>query len=103
MSKMDGLQQALKNNSGKANAEPPQSTVAPQKVATPAAARKPSGREGKDNIGAWLNSDFGASLRMVQLRKRKDADGRKIYLDDLIAEALNDLFLKYDVPTVYHE
>jgi hypothetical protein len=67
------------------------------------AARKPSGREGKDNIGAWLNPDFGASLRMVQLRKRKDADGRKIYLDDLIAEALNDLFLKYDVPTVYHE
>ena len=40
---------------------------------------------------------------MVQIRKRSDAGGKKVYLDDLMAEALNDLFIKYDVPTVLHE
>jgi hypothetical protein len=103
MSKMEGLQQALKNNSGKANPEPQRPKAPAQSVAKPAAKPKVSSREGKEYIGAWLNADFGTSLRMVQIRRRKDTEGRKVYLDDLIAEALNDLFLKYDVPTVFHE
>jgi hypothetical protein len=102
MSKMDGLQEALKNNSGKKAVRPEETT--PSVVAEkPAAKAKSPSREGKEYIGAWLNSDFGTSLRLVQLRRRKDAQGNKIYLDDLMAEALNDLFLKYDVPTVHHE
>jgi hypothetical protein len=50
-----------------------------------------------------LNPDFGTSLRLVQIRKRTEVQGKKVFLDDLIAEALNDLFIKYDVPTVLHE
>jgi hypothetical protein len=103
MSKMEGLQQALKNNSGKSNAEPQRLKAVAQSVVKPATKPKVPSREGKEYVGAWLNADFGTSLRMVQLRKRKDAEGRKVYLDDLFAEALNDLFLKYDVPTVFHE
>ena len=65
-------------------------------------AKAPS-RVGKEYTGAWLNPDFGMSLRLVQIKRRRDDQGRKIYLDDLIAEALNDLFRKYDVPTVLHQ
>ncbi len=60
-------------------------------------------REGKEFTGAWLKADFGTGLRLVQIGKRKGEKGGKVYLDDLIAEALNDLFQKYDVPTVSHE
>lgn len=103
MSKMEGLQQALKNSSGK-TATTAQSAPDPAAtVAAPAATPKPAGRQGKENIGAWLNPDFSTSLRLVQLRRGRDSQGRKVYLDDLFAEALNDLFIKYDVPTVHHE
>lgn len=98
MSKLKHLQQALNQTAAK-----PQPTVKaepkpPVKEAPPkAAARQPS-RLGKKNIGAWLDPNFTTSLRLVQIRK-----GTGVYLDDLIAEALNDLFQKYDVPTVLHE
>lgn len=104
MSKMDGLQQALKNSSGKAAVPlPPKPREQPTDAVASTTNPKRSSREGKEYTGAWLNPDFGTGLRMVQLRRRKDEQGRKVYLDDLIAEALNDLFIKYDVPTVNHE
>ncbi len=103
MSKMEGLQQALKANSGKASPERQEPKAAPSKAEKPAPVAKPSSREGKEYTGAWLNPDFGTSLRLVQLRRRRNAEGKKVFLDDLIAEALNDLFLKYDVPTVQHD
>jgi hypothetical protein len=103
MSKMQGLQQALKDSSGKANVEKPIAKAASPDPAKREPKAKSAGREGKEYTGAWLNPDFGTSLRMVQLRRRKDAQGNKIYLDDLIAEAFNDLFRKYDVPTVHHD
>jgi hypothetical protein len=104
MSKLQNLQQALKSSSGKAVLEKP----APVSATTAAAAKpstkaKSTSRIGKELTGAWLPSDFGTSLRLVQIRKRSDAGGKKVYLDDLLAEALNDLFIKYDVPTVLHE
>ena len=102
MSKMDGLQQALKNSSAKGRVAPPEPKKVKPVAAKPPAPARASSRAGKDYTGAWLNPDFGASLRLVQLSKRRDAEGNKIYLDDLIAEALNDLFIKYDVPTVRH-
>jgi hypothetical protein len=46
----------------------------------------------------WLHADFKRSLRLAQLSKTD-----KVYIDDLVAEALNDLFVKYDVPTVSHD
>lgn len=100
MSKLKHLQQALNQTAAKpqpaTKAEPPP----PVKEAPPASAapaRQPS-RLGKKNIGAWLDPNFTTSLRLVQIRK-----GSGVYLDDLMAEALNDLFQKYDVPTVLHE
>lgn len=102
-SKLQNLQQALKSSSGKAPVEKPVSAEASGQAAKPAPKAKSLSREGKDFTGAWLKSDFGTSLRLVQIRRRKDASGKKVYLDDLIAEALNDLFIKYDVPTVLHE
>lgn len=86
--KLDVLQEALNH------------TVAPAKITAPIIREKtratPS-REGKDHIGAWLHSDFKKSIRLVQVQRTD-----KVYIDDLIAEALNDLFRKYDVPIVSH-
>ena len=110
MSKMQSLQQALNSNANRKTVAPapeasPKASNSNKSAPTPAKAKsaKPSSREGKEFTGAWLNSDFYASLRLVQLRRRKDDKGKKIYLDDLMAEALNDLFRKYDVPTVRHD
>lgn len=104
MSKMQGLEAALKRNAGKPApraAEPKAEAPTPEPAVE--AKPKPSSRKNKEYTGAWLNPDFGTSLRMVQLRRRKDSNGQKVYLDDLMAEALNDLFVKYDVPTVHHD
>jgi hypothetical protein len=43
---------------------------------------KPQSRTGQVNISAWLHPDFKSSLQ------------------NLMAEALNDLFAKYNVPTI---
>ncbi len=102
-SKLQNLQQALKSSAGKATPEKPAPLASSDPAAKPAPRAKSASRVGKDYTGAWLNPDFGTSLRLVQIRKRKDADGKKVYLDDILAEALNDLFIKYDVPTVLHE
>ncbi|HEY4330139.1 MAG TPA: ribbon-helix-helix domain-containing protein [Phycisphaerae bacterium] len=103
MSKADLLQQALKNTSNKVLERPVAPAPAAAEPALPVTRKRSSSKEGKEHIGAWMNPDFNVSLRMVQLRQRKDANGNKIRLGDLIAEALNDLFRKYDVPTVHHE
>lgn len=50
-------------------------------------------REGKTNITAYLSPDFKSSLRMVQAQTGKS-------LQTIIAESLNDTFIKYNVPTV---
>jgi len=105
---MKALQQAL--NSSARPARPPR-TVAKKKEprpdvqVTPApelAKETPTGgymapsREGKTNITAYLSPDYKASLRLVQARTGKS-------LQTLIAESLNDLFGKYDVPTVRND
>jgi hypothetical protein len=105
MSKLQNLQKALETSAGKATTvkEQPLPARTPDPAERPAPRAKASSRAGKDYTGAWLNPDFGTSLRLVQIRKRQHAQGKKVYLDDIIAEALNDLFIKYDVPTVLHE
>lgn len=74
-----------------------------QMVATPEPVKEtPTGgymapsREGKTNITAYLSPDYKSSLRLIQARTGKS-------LQTLIAESLNDLFSKYDVPTVRHD
>ena len=97
---MQNLQQALSRSTGREAATAPPATVA--KVTAPAqpafnSQRQPS-RKGQVNISAWLDGNFKSSLRLVQARK-----GANATLQDLLAEALNDLFTKYDVPTIRQE
>lgn len=91
MSKMANLQNALKSSSGK-NEPPPSPAKAEKPVAQ--SSRQPNRAE-QVNMSAWLHRDFKKSLRLIQARKIENAS-----LQDLMAEALNDLFVKYDVPTV---
>ena len=61
--------------------------------ASPTAGYKAPSREGKTNVTAYLSPDYKASLRLIQARTNTS-------LQALLAEALNDLFSKYDVPVV---
>jgi hypothetical protein len=54
---------------------------------------KPSSREGKVHIGAYLHPDFKSSLRLVQAQTGKD-------IQALLSQALNELFRAYNVPVV---
>jgi hypothetical protein len=52
-----------------------------------------NGREGKAHIGAYLDPAYRKSLRMVQAQTDRD-------FHQLLSEALNDLFRKYNVPVM---
>lgn len=54
---------------------------------------KVNGRETRAHVGAYLDPGFRRSLRMVQAQTDKD-------IQELLAEALNDLFRKYNVSVV---
>jgi hypothetical protein len=56
---------------------------------------KPSSREGKIHIGAYLPEDFKRSLMLVRAQTGED-------VQTLIAKALNDLFRAHNVPVVGH-
>jgi hypothetical protein len=58
----------------------------------PATTYKAPSRKGKTNLTAYLSPDYKGSLRLIQARTNRS-------IQALIAEALNDLFAKYDVPT----
>jgi Antitoxin-like ribbon-helix-helix len=91
-SKLDALQRALERKPAAAStpAEPAASDAAPGR------SYKAPSREGKTNITAYLAPDYKASLRLIQSKRNRS-------LQSLMAEALNDLFAKYDVPTVSEE
>lgn len=95
MSKLLNLQNALKTSSGRSAAE----AVAPKVPAAvsvpPEPQAKTGSRTGKKNIAAWLPSEFKKSIRLVQAKLPGDPS-----LEDLMAEAFNDLFIKYNVPTI---
>lgn len=96
MSKIASLQNALNSSSGRA-ATALSATRTHAMEAVPRSASVNS-RAGKENIAAWLPSDFKRSIRLVQAKKPGDPS-----LQDLMAEAFNDLFIKYNVPTVSGE
>lgn len=98
MSKLKNLQQALNSTAGVVKPEKTQAAVVSSDADESPRTKKSLSREGKENLSVWLHPDFKKSLRLAQLRKEG-----KVYLDDLMAEALNDFFRKYDVPTVTHE
>jgi hypothetical protein len=88
MSKTGTLQAALSQNTGKSKAAVPETP----RMDAPQTGRAQS-RAGKDNVSAWLHSDYQTSLRLIHARTGKKKQ-------ELVAEALNDLFAKYDVPQV---
>jgi nicotinamide mononucleotide (NMN) deamidase PncC len=88
-SKASAIQEQLERAQGKRAAPEP---VAASGRATPRA-KKAEGRAGKVHLGAYLDPDFRKSLRMVQAQTDKD-------MQELMAEAFNDLFRKYKVPVV---
>lgn len=93
MSKPGSLQAALSQTSGKSKATVLETRGIEAPGQRAANTGRAQSRAGKDNVSAWLHADFQTSLRLIHART-----GRK--KQELIAEALNDLFAKYDVPQV---
>jgi hypothetical protein len=89
------LQRALRQPSTEPAAAPRAAVPQPTGVGEGSGYKAPS-REGKTNITAYLSPDYKASLRLIQARSNRS-------LQALLAEALNDLFAKYDVPTIGRE
>lgn len=84
--KTDALQDALMKSTGRTAAA---STV----VRSEAVAHKASGRVGLVNVSAWLSPQFKQNLLMLKALGKGD-------VQDLVAEALNDLFAKHNQPVV---
>lgn len=88
MSKLSNLKRGLEGLDVRtATAKPEPST------STKTTTTKPPSRIGTRNIAANLSPAFKSSLRAVQVKNDKP-------VQHLIAEALNLLFEKYNVPTV---
>jgi hypothetical protein len=88
-----GLKTALEEAAGSR----PSNTATPAKAE--ATAERTGSRNGKIHVGAWLPPEYKTSLRMIQI-KTGGRGGAERGFQELMAEALNDLFAKYDVPTV---
>lgn len=96
MTKANALQAALSANStrkGRGEEAPPPTLAAQVQTDKPATAARSATREGKKNVSAWLDPAYSRGILMVRAVTGKDGQ-------DLIAEALNDLFAKYDVPQI---
>jgi hypothetical protein len=89
--RLAALQSGLEAASGKSRVAPSVVAIAPARP-KPAEAPK-AAREGQIHLGAWVSGDFKKSLLLAQVKT-----GRKS--NELIREALNDLFAKYDVPVI---
>jgi hypothetical protein len=90
-SKLGNLQSALNTTRSGSPAVVELSRPAAVPPATPP--QRQSNRQGKVNLAAWLDPAFKSSLRMVQAQRGGT-------IQQLLEEGLNDLFRKYDVPTV---
>ena len=93
-SKLENLQSALNSSSGR-SATPELATPARPQPRRDVAKALNGSREGKENIAAWLPTGYKKSIRLVQAQRPGDPS-----LQELMAEAFNDLFIKYNVPTV---
>ena len=90
MANLKNLQQAANVAAGKVSSRKQQST--PVVVPVPATSNS---RSGKIAITFHLPEDFKRSMRLVQAQR-----GNGCTLEGLAEEAFNDLFTKYNVPTV---
>jgi len=89
-SKLAALKQGLKSTT--AAAAPP-GPLATEASASRTSSYKAPSREGRCHIAAVLPPAYKTSIRAVQMKHDKP-------LQHLVAEALNLLFEKYNVPTV---
>lgn len=89
ISKLANLQTAL----DKTRPAPEPSSKAAGGRAKMETGKRQANREGKVNVAAWMDPAFKRSLRLVQSRRQGT-------IQELLEEALNDLFAKYDVPQV---
>jgi hypothetical protein len=87
MANLKSLQQAASKAAGKTQPHQPESHTAPT--------AKLNSRAGKIALTFHLPEDFKRSLRLVQAHRSTDCT-----FEQLAAEAFNDLFIKYNVPTV---
>jgi len=97
MANLKNLQHAASEAAGKGQPKKRPAELAPfvaVATPTPAPARSKS-RAGKITLTFHLPEDFKRSLRLVQAQR-----GNGCTLEQLAAEALNDLFSKHNVPTV---
>lgn len=81
------------------NAEPAAPESAPPTKRPPASTKADKGKDyraGTVNVSAHLPEGFRRGLQMLKAMGRGD-------LDELQAEALNDLFVKHNLPTVLYE
>jgi hypothetical protein len=91
--KLASLQSALDNTRAASTAAKSITRKPAEVPAAPSAGARQANRLGKVNVAAWLHPNFKNSLRLVQARRPGS-------IQDLMEEALNDLFAKYDVPQV---
>jgi len=74
----------------------PSPEVIPEREATTQTYKAPS-RAGKLHLSAWLSPNYKGSLRAIQMKNPEKS------FQDLFSEALNDLFMKYNVPVIREE
>jgi hypothetical protein len=85
MTKPNRLQAALRE---KAQGD----TAKPKPVETTTAAPRATTRQGKVMVSGWLPLEAKSSFRLIQAKHPEKL------MQDLIMEAFNDLFAKYNVP-----
>ncbi len=92
-SKTNILQQALKQGSGHSLNEDPESAHVVPAGPSPERGLRKADRTGKKNISVWLDAAYNRSMLLVQAATGKNKQ-------QLFAEALNDLFAKYNAPQI---
>ncbi len=95
MTNLKNLQHAASEAAGKESPKRRTAEPAPAPLAATAPPARINARAGKIAMTFHLSEDFKRSLRLVQARR-----GHGCTLEQLAAEALNDLFSKYNVPTI---
>jgi hypothetical protein len=93
--RLAGLKSALEEAAGSRVVASPRAAAVAETARTE---KRTASRNGKIHVGAWLPPEFKTSLRMIQIKA--SGSGTERGFQDLLAEALNDLFAKYDVPVV---
>ena|SRR5712692_5681546 len=80
-------------------------TAPPQKAEKPAPADRPDNphyrpsREGMENLTGYFPPAVKSQLLELAIRRRKERGG-KVTIQDLLAEAINDLFAKSEMPEI---